>query len=549
MRLRPKCFEVLTYFVKNPGRLLPKDELMEAAWPGVFVTEDSLVQCVKEIRRAIGDNAQDLIKTIPGRGYIFDLQVVSVERASEPPARTHRWTKRLQAVDWRLLAALILLFSLGCGAVGWWLRAPAEAPTSAETPPPPAPAPAAPRLSIAVLLFVNLGGDPADDFIADGVTDDLTTGLSTHVSEVQVAARGSAAARKGRYADGAQAGRSLGVRYALEGSIRRDGNRIAVSVQLLDTQSGAHFWSDRFEGERSELFALEDRITGRVAYALGNELVQPAARDAAFRGSAPDADDLGLRGPAVLAQPRALENLNQAEALFRDALAMDDRDVGALEGLATALIARLVNFSPQRQADRDDLLQQADDAAEKALALAPERSTAHYIKGVLLQTQRKTVEASQEFQLAILLDPNYGPAYDGLGASMLHLGQPEKAVPLIEQSLRLGWSGDVNVLSKWHMAMAHLFLRHDEFALEWLRQARSESPDDGWWLLRELTAVCALKGDEEAAKSYLAELLRAWPQVSIAALKARRESDDPEYLRLMEETVFAGLRKAGLPEL
>src|SRR5262249_29887792 len=157
--------------------------------------------------------------------------------------------------------------------------------------------------------------------------------------------------------------------------------RIILSAQLADTRSGAHFWADRLEGERSELFSLEDRIAGGIAYALGNEIIQPAARDAEFRGSAPDPGDLGLRGPAALAQPEALDNLNQAEALFRDALAIDDQNAGALEGLATALIIRLVNFSPQRQADRDDLMQQASAAADKALSLAPERASAHFAKG------------------------------------------------------------------------------------------------------------------------------------------------------------------------
>src|SRR5262249_40417765 len=145
-------------------------------------------------------------------------------------------------------------------------------------------------------------------------------------------------------------------------------------------------------------------------------------------------------------------------------------------------------------------------------------------------------------------DPNYAAAYDNLGAAMLQLGEPEKAIPLIEQALQLSSAAPADVMPSWRMGMAHMFLRHDKVALEWFLKARTESPSHGWWLLRELTAVCALKGDDGAAKAYLEDLLKAWPQVSISVLKARRESDDPEYLRLSEQTLYAGLRKAGLPE-
>jgi len=531
LRLRPKSFEVLTYFVKNAGRLLPKDELLQAAWPGVYVTEDSLVQCVKEIRRAIGDTAQDAIKTIPGRGYIFDVQVSLIDAAIEKPPPAHGWLERIRAVDWRILAAAIGIFAIGSGVIGWWLRAPADAPALA-----------APRLSIAVLL----GGDPGDEFIANDVTDNLTNGLSTRVPELIV--RNAPAALRGKFADGAQAGRGLGVRYVIEGSVQRNDDRITVTAELIDTQSGARFWRDRFEAQRSELFALEDRIVGRIASALGDELIRPAALDAEFRGSAPLPEDLGLRGPAPLAQPQALNDVNEAEALFRDALAIDDGNVGALEGLATTLLVRLVNFPPQRQADRDDLMRHASEAADRALSLGEERASAHFVKGVLLRAERKPSEAAEEFQRALDRDHAYAAAYDGLGASKLLLGQPGEASHILEQAVDLGSGSPVRMTSAWHLGVAELFLGHDDRALQWFHKAREEDPARGWWLLRELTAVYALKGEEEDARRCLAELLRIWPQLSIAALEARLESDNRDYLRLWGQTLHAGLQKAGLPE-
>ncbi len=543
IRLRPKSFEVLTYFVSHAGRLLSKDELMEAAWAGITVTEDSLVQCVKEIRRAIGDSAQESIKTIPGRGYLFDLAVSTVAPAPQAAATETAGPlpapRLIRALDRRLVAAAIGLLVLLSAGIGWWLRASAPFEGSTATAPP--------RLSIIVLPFANLSGDPAQDYFADGVTDNLTTDLSKHISGLLVIARNTAFTFKGKNVDVQQLGRDLGVHYVLEGSVQRSEDQVRVNAQLVDSQSGAHLWAERFQEERRELFALEDRITGRIANTLGIQLVQAAARVTDPRKSDPDAADLVMQGRALLSLPESRENLEQAEALFRQAVAADDRNVQANVGLAYALSGVLLNFFGELTPDRDDLLRQANEAADRALTLDSDSASAHEIKGVILRSEHKNLESTHEFEIAIARDPNSASAYDNLGAAMYRLGQPEKGIPLIERALRLSPRDSALSIFEWHLGTAHLFLHDYDRAIEHFLKARAANPQFQW-LSFHLAGAYALKGDDQTARAYLADALKWRPKATMKGMRAVRESDNPEYLRMREETLIAGLRKAGLPE-
>ena len=552
IKLRPQTFKILAYFIENAGRLLSKDELMKAAWAGVAVTEDSLVQCVKEIRRAIGDTTLTLIKTVPGRGYLFDIPVHVMEPSAAPDIplrpRTERerdrrpsWLKASRALDWRLATAAVVALALISGIAGWWVRAP---PTP-EVSSPRASLP--PRLSIVVLPFANLSGDDTQDYFVDGVTDSLTTDLSVHVSGLFVISRNTAFTFKGKNVDAQQVGRDLDVRYVLEGSVQRSGDEVRVNAQLVDAQTGAHLWAERFQEERRELFLLEDRITGRIANTLGIQLVQAAARDTDPRKSDSDAADLVMQGRALYSLADTLENLDQGVTLFRKALAIDDRNVDANVGLAVALIDRLLNWGNQNGPDRDDILREANAAADRALALDPDAARAHQVKGFILRAERRIPEAAHEFEIAIARDPNFAQAYDDLGAAQYRLGEPEKAIPLLEKALRLS-PRDADVpFVEWHLGLAHLFQHHYDLAVEHFLRARAANSKLGW-LAYNLAAAYELKGDEEIARKYVAETLAWKPTASIAGIKANRESDNPDYLRLREETLITGLRKAGLPE-
>src|SRR5260221_3340495 len=215
--LRPKSFEVLRYLVENAGRLVTKDELIKTVWRNVVVTDESLMQCVSEVRHAIADDGQTIIKTVPRRGYRFMAPVWRAAAAPRP--------------------ALL----------------PAESPLAGSDSGPRSQS-SVDRPSVAVLPFANLSGDPQQDYFSDGITEDITTELS-RFSELMVIARNSAFQYKGKAVDIRQIGRELGARYLLEGSVRRSGGRIRIAAQLIDALTGTHPWAERYGPELHDAFA------------------------------------------------------------------------------------------------------------------------------------------------------------------------------------------------------------------------------------------------------------------------------------------------------
>src|SRR5262245_49922868 len=215
--LRRTSLEVLRYLAENPGRLVTKEELLKAIWPDVVVTEESLTHCVSEVRQAIGDSKQTIIATVPRRGYRFAAPVV---RVAAPPA------------------------------------APDAGPQSSLD-----------RPSVAVLPFANLSGDPQQDYFSDGITEDITTELS-RFSELMVIGRNSAFQYKGKAVDLRQIGRELNARYLLEGSVRRSGDRIRITAQLIDAATGAHRWAERYDHELHDVFAVQDEVARTIVTIL-----------------------------------------------------------------------------------------------------------------------------------------------------------------------------------------------------------------------------------------------------------------------------------------
>ena len=225
-KLRPKSMALLRFLVENAGRLVNRDEIMQAVWPDVIVTDDSIAQCVKEIRRAIGD--ETMLRTLPKRGYLF----------------TH-----------------------GAGPAMAGISSPPVPPLPETGPPLPD------KPSIAVLPFQNMSGDPDQEYFADGTVEDITTALS-RIRWLFVIARNSAFTFKGRSIDVKQVGRDLGVRYVLEGSVRKSGGRVRVTAQLIDALTGAHLWADRYDRELDDIFAVQDEIAATVAAILEPTLAE-----------------------------------------------------------------------------------------------------------------------------------------------------------------------------------------------------------------------------------------------------------------------------------
>jgi adenylate cyclase len=409
---------------------------------------------------------------------------------------------------------------------------------------------AAPRLSIVVLPFTNLSDDREQQYFVDGITDDLTTDLS-RVAGMFVISRNTAFTYRNKPIDTKQIGRELGVRYVLEGSVRRLGNQLRVNAQLIDAATDAHLWAERFERDTSDLFALQNEITSRIAVALDLELI---SAEAARPTDNPDAVDYILRGRAAFYKGPTRENYAEAISLFERALALDPRLVEAQTGLALGIVNRVLDrMTDSVAAD----LARAKGLVDQALAASPRSAPAHFVKGQLLRAQWRYAEALPEYETVIAFNRNSVFGLLNVGRCRMFTGSLDEAIPLMEQAIRL--SPRNPYIGHWFSSIGtvHLLQSRTDEAIAWFEKARSANPE----LSRvhdNLAAAYGLNGETERAATELAEarrLSRDDRYSSIARLKATGSSGSPngywgvpKVRALYESTYFAGLRKAGMPE-
>jgi adenylate cyclase len=402
---------------------------------------------------------------------------------------------------------------------------------------------AAPRLSIIVLPFANLSDDREQQYFADGITDDLTTDLS-QLPPMFVISRNTAFTYRNKPVDTKQIGREVGVRYVLEGSVRRSGNRLRVNAQLIDAETDSHLWAERFDGETGDLLALQNEITSRIAGALNLELT---AREAARPTGHPDALDYILRGRAAYSKAASRETYAEAINLYERALELDPQSAEAQSLLARTLAARAMDgLTDSAAAD----LARAEGLVEEALAALSRSPLAHFAKGHVLRAQGRIEEAVPEYETAIELNRNWVFAYVALGACKLWIGSLEDAIPLAEQAIRLS-PRDPNIGIMYdRIGYVHLLHSRIDQAIFWLEKARSANPAQPVYRAH-LASAYALKGETERAATELAEARRLSADdrySSIAHLTAAQYFGGPNIHALLETTFFAGLRKAGMPE-
>jgi adenylate cyclase len=387
------------------------------------------------------------------------------------------------------------------------------------------------------LPFTNLSSDPDQDYFADGVTENLTTDLS-RLRGSFVISRNTAFTFKGKAVDAKQIGRELGVRYVLEGSVQRAGARVRVNAQLIDTETGAHLWADRFQEEIADLFKLQDDVVARLANALSYELIRAEAETAAGSKN-PAAIDLDMRGRGALIrwaqQAPAKDDLVAVRALFERALEIDPKDVDALVGSATTYLAEYSYGWTDPETDYDaKILGQAD----RAIALASDNTWAYSVKSTYLNLSLRPSDALRVANAGIALNSNYAYLFAGRAAAECYLGQFEQAKSDVQQAMRL--SPRDPRLSQWHnfLADAELGLGHLDAAID----DANKAIDAGYrvfYSYLNLAAAHALKGDMDRARAPLAEARRLNPKLSLKWLTERKPVLQP---------AFEALRKAGLPE-
>lgn len=439
-------------------------------------------------------------------------------------------------------AAVVLLLLIAAGSTAWWLW-----PVRDFDPSPPLaesasqPMAPAPRLSIVVLPFANLSNDPQQEYFADGITEDLTTDVARIQGSV-VIARNTAFTYKGKPLDVKQIGRELGVRYVLEGSVQRSGNQVRINTQLVDAETGAHLWAERFDRDIGDLFDLQNEITARIARELQSQLAIAEARRPTEN---PDVLDYMLRGRAVLTRPISKENSAEAVSLFETALALDPHAVDAAAWLAVALTVRVLD-------DLSDLpnddLHRAERLVAQALAMSPNSALAHYVKGQVLRAQSRCKEAIPEFERAIALDRSRVPAYAHVGWCKFLTGSVDEAIPYFEQAIRLSPHGPGIPLWYGRVGVMQLLQSHTDNAIAWLEKASSENERLAF-VHAYLAAGYALKGETKRAQAELAKAQKLSDAYSsLTNVKKSIWYDDPKIRSLAESTYFPALRRAGIAE-
>jgi adenylate cyclase len=501
IELRPKSFEVLRCLVENSGRLVTKDELFEAVWPDVVVSDEALTQCISEVREAIGDRTQTMIKTMPRRGYRFAAPVS--KQSDEAEARHHSAPHTSFAYD-----------------------------TAARISGKP---------SIAVLPFVNLNNDPQQDYFSDGITGDIIAELS-RFSDLAVIARSSAFQYKGKAIDVRQVGRELGVHYVLEGSVRRDSKRIRITAELIDAANGAHRWADRYDRGIEDAFAVQDEVVRGLVSVLQVRVEEAEAERVLLKPPADwEAYDYYLRGAEAWATgfpQRPMASFYEARKCLERSIAIDPGYARAHAMLARGYM--YTYLEPRNEEYLNPLtLQRADELARTAVQLDANLPQTRTMLGTALMFRRQHEEAVAEYERAFALNPNF---YDqGFGLCLIFAGQPARAIEAMQASMRLEPHRNATRLAYMGSA-CYMLGRYDE-AVSPLRESARQIPDfriTQLWLAANYAQLDRL----DEARAAADEVRRIEPDFAIERWKITAPYKRPED----SARLFDGIRKAGLPD-
>ena len=568
--LRPKTYALLALLSQNAGRLMSKDTLMEALWPNVVVSDDSLVQCVTELRGALGAASAALIKNVPRRGYLLDAVLSESESnlptaaataapttaptptspvapdadansapASAPatPATATANANSRSAFRRNLLLTFASAVLLAVCALAWyhWL-----APKSARVD-----HAMAARKSIAVLPLTDLSDKPSPWF-AEAVTRDLMSDIARVPDLMVITAFPSGPAdANARPTDPRALGRKLGAQNVLVGSVRRDGTSVQVSAQLIAVDSGVALWTDRFDYPAQENIDLQQAITRRVARAMEVGVLEVAAKQRRSAGYTLDATDHVMEGWYIVRRNTVPGDHLRARAHFEAALKTDPDSVSALTGLSATLCGRVMKrWSTDEKGD----LANCAIVVDRALAIDTQSSPAHAQYADWLYLNGRLEESLLEYETAVRLDPSDPRNYLRIGFTKLNLGRPAEMAAHVAQAQAMSPLEIISIMAIGHhfAGIAEFHLGNDDAAYQRMQLAAGMHPKyanpHGY-----MAAIDALHGRDASAATHMAEFRRLFPNHTIRSLRLTDRSTNATFLAGADR-FYEGLRKAGMPE-
>jgi adenylate cyclase len=507
IELRPRSFDVLCYLVVNSDRLVTKDELIKAIWPDVVVTDESVTRCISDVRLALCDTEQRIIKTLPRRGYCF---AVPVHRRS----RDNRHAS--QPIDQSALRLTPTEFG-----------SPSHELQSIDAP------------SIAVLPFANLSGEASQEYLSDGITEDIINGLS-YFSTLSVIARNSSFSYKGRAIDVREIGQQLAVRYVVEGSVRRIGDRIRITAQLVDTQTRIRRWGERFDRALGDVFAVQDEITQsivRIVVAhLGNAELERVSRKPPSSWNAYDLMMQGDQRQRELEQTWNPNLLYETRRLYAEAFKADPSSARICAKLSHTYIRAYTDPAGQ-ECGNPSPLQHGYELASKAVRLDPSLPEARTQLGWAYFWMKQSESAVREFETAVALNPNFFEF--PYAAVFAYIGAPSRTLDILREHLRL----DPFHPPQLHAIHGHALYMLKQYteAVKPLRECIQRGPNvilGQLWL----TATLVRLGKVAEASTIAADILRKVPRLKIDAWPALSVYTDPRDA----EHVAEPLRRVGL---
>jgi TolB-like protein len=485
--VEPQVFDLITYLLRNRDHVVSKDNLIEAVWQGRIVSESTLTSRINAARKAIGDDGENqrLIRTYPRRGLRFVGEVREVEGDAQPNDRPDE-----------VIEPVTL--------------APIDDSTSRKT------FEGTGKPTVAVLPFKNLSGDSEQEYFSDGVTEDIITALSKHRS-ILVIARTSSFAFKNRQTDVRQIGRDLGADYIVDGSVRRSGDRIRVSAELIETEGGRHVWADRYDRDFERIFELQDEIAATIAARVEPEVgTAERLRVERKKPQALDAWDLLHLGAKHFYTAQSDANI-EAQRLFRRAVELDPTLAQAYAYLSYSIVLSMIYFDAPPDGAR---MNEAVELARMAVQLDEQDAMIRFVYGRALLAHKSYPDALAQLVTALELNPNLAVVYCGLGDSLTYEGRIGEAIPYFQKAIEISPFDPQRWAFCSYRALAHLFAREFDRAVEWANAA-IQIPNCHYWPYAHRVSALGHCGGSEEIRMAVKELLERKPGFSIEYARTR----------------------------